>query len=195
MNYLAHVYLSGSDEFLCIGNFIGDHVKGKAYLDYPETIQNGILLHRKIDYFTDQHFLFKKNVTLLFPQFRHYSRVIVDMFFDHFLANQWNNYHPEPLEQFSKRFYAMIEQYLSILPDKTKKILPVISKYNWFLAYRTFDGMEKILSQMSHRTKFSSNLSSALEALEKNYTKIALDFKIFFSELEDFVKKEKENLS
>ena len=60
MNYLAHVYLSGSDEFLCIGNFIGDHVKGKAYFDYPETIQNGILLHRKIDYFTDQHFLFKK---------------------------------------------------------------------------------------------------------------------------------------
>ena len=195
MNYLAHVYLSGSDEFLCIGNFIGDHVKGKAYLDYPETIQNGILLHRKIDYFTDRHFLFKKNVTLLFPQFRHYSRVIVDMFFDHFLANQWNNYHPEPLEQFSKRFYAMIEQYSSILPDKTKKILPVISKYNWFLAYRTFDGMEKILFQMSHRTKFSSNLSSALEALKKNYTKIALDFKIFFSELEDFVMKEKEKLS
>ena len=84
MNYLAHVYLSGPDKALSIGNFIADHIKGKAYLDYPKTIQKGIILHRKIDHFTDQHPLFRKNVTLLFPQFRHYSRVIVDMFFDHF---------------------------------------------------------------------------------------------------------------
>ena len=111
MNYLAHVYLSGSDKDLIIGNFIADHVKGKAYLDYPETIQKGILLHRKIDDFTDHHPLFKKNVTLLFPQFRHYSRVIVDMFFDHFLAAQWELYHPDPLEDFSRQFYLLMQEY------------------------------------------------------------------------------------
>ena len=97
MNYLAHVYLSEADEALTICNFIADHVKGKANLDYLETIQKGILLHRKIDHFTDQHPLFKKNVNLLFPQFGHYSRVIVDMFFDHFLASQLEFYLPAPL--------------------------------------------------------------------------------------------------
>ena len=93
MNYLAHVYLSGADPDLSIGNFIADQVKGKSYATYPYAIQRGILLHRKIDDFTDRHPLFKKNVRLLFPTFRHYSRVIVDMFFDHFLATQWGEYH------------------------------------------------------------------------------------------------------
>lgn len=195
MNYLAHVYLSGSDKDLIIGNFIADHVKGKAYLDYPETIQKGILLHRKIDDFTDHHPLFKKNVTLLFPQFRHYSRVIVDMFFDHFLAAQWELYHPDPLEDFSRQFYLLMQEYSGSLPDKTKKILPILSKYNWFVAYQSLEGLEDILFQMSQRTRFPSNMSLAVLNLEKNYSNIALDFKVFFNELEDFVKREKENLS
>ena len=195
MNYLAHVYLSSSDKDLIIGNFIADHVKGIAYLDYPETIQKGILLHRKIDDFTDHHPLFKKNVTLLFPQFRHYSRVIVDMFFDHFLAAQWELYHPDPLEDFSRQFYLLMQEYSGSLPDKTKKILPILSKYNWFVAYQSLEGLEDILFQMSQRTRFPSNMSLAVLNLEKNYSNIALDFKVFFNELEDFVKREKENLS
>ena len=195
MNYLAHVYLSGSDKDLIIGNFIADHVKGKAYLDYPETIQKGILLHRKIDDFTDHHPLFKKNVTLLFPQFRHYSRVIVDMFFDHFLAAQWELYHPDPLEDFSRQFYLLMQEYLGSLPDKTKKILPILSKYNWFVAYQSLEGLEDILFQMSQRTRFPSKMSLAVVELEKNYSKIALDFNTFFTELINFVQLERENLS
>lgn len=195
MNYLAHVYLSGSDKDLIIGNFIADHVKGKAYLDYPETIQKGILLHRKIDDFTDHHPLFKKNVTLLFPQFRHYSRVIVDMFFDHFLAAQWELYHPDPLEDFSRQFYLLMQEYSGSLPDKTKKILPILSKYNWFVAYQSLEGLEDILFQMSQRTRFPSKMSLAVVELEKNYSKIALDFNTFFTELINFVQLERENLS
>lgn len=195
MNYLAHVYLSGSDKDLIIGNFIADHVKGIAYLDYPETIQKGILLHRKIDDFTDHHPLFKKNVTLLFPQFRHYSRVIVDMFFDHFLAAQWELYHPDPLEDFSRQFYLLMQEYSGSLPDKTKKILPILSKYNWFVAYQSLEGLEDILFQMSQRTRFPSKMSLAVVELEKNYSKIALDFNTFFTELINFVQLERENLS
>tara|TARA_B100001057_G_scaffold324596_1_gene324799 strand:+ start:4794 stop:5381 length:588 start_codon:yes stop_codon:yes gene_type:complete len=195
MNYLAHVYLSGADEALTIGNFIADDIKGKAYLDYPEAIQKGILLHRKIDHFTDQHPLFKKNVTLLFPHHRHYSRVIVDMFFDHFLAAQWEFYHPDPLENFSRKFYLLIQEYSGNLPDKTKKILTVCIKYNWFVAYKSLQGLESILYQMSQRTRFPSNMSLAVLNLKKNYSNIAMDFKVFFNELEDFVKREKENLS
>ena len=104
MNYLAHVYLSGTDQDLSIGNFIADHVKGKAYLDYPDSIQRGILLHRKIDHFTDSHPLFKKNVSLLFPQYRHYSRVIVDMFFDHVLAVHWISTTPIHWKNLADRF-------------------------------------------------------------------------------------------
>ena len=195
MNYLAHLYLSGSNKGLVIGNFIADHVKGKAFLDYPKSIQNGILLHRKIDHFTDHHKLFKKNVSLLFPRFRHYSRVIVDMFFDHFLATQWELYHTDSLEEFSTQFYQFMQEYRGNLPSKTKKIIPIMSKYNWLLTYQTLEGLKHILFQMSQRTRFDSNMTLAVVELEKNYSKICLDFNTFFSQLINFVQSEKAKLS
>ena len=191
MNYLAHVYLSGSNKSISIGNFIADHVKGKAYLNYPQTVQKGILLHRKIDLYSDNHPLFKKNVYLLFPEFRHYSRVIVDMFFDHFLASKWESYHPDPLEVFSKQFFSMLKKNSEILPYKTKKMLPFITKYNWFIAYRSLEGLESILYQMSERTKFPSNMHLAISNLKNNYADIDQDFQEFFKELRDFVRHEK----
>ena len=87
MNYLAHIYLSGTHTELRFGNFIADAVPGKQYAVYAKGIQEGILLHRAIDTFTDRHHIFRKHSKLLFPDFRHYSRVIVDMFYDHFLAS------------------------------------------------------------------------------------------------------------
>ena len=190
MNYLAHVFLSGTEKDLSIGNFIADHVKGKACLNYPEGIQKGILLHRKIDQFTDQHFLFKKNVSLLFPQYRHYSRVIVDMYFDHLLAVQWEKYHFDSLEEFSNNFYTTMDQYKGELPEKTKKMIPLIIQYNWFVAYRSFEGLREILYQMSQRTRFASNLSRAITELKENYSQIEEDFIVFFSELQAFVANE-----
>ena len=195
MNYLAHLYLSGSNKDLVIGNFIADHVKGKAFLDFPKSIQNGILLHRKIDHFTDHHKLFKKNVSLLFPKFRHYSRVIVDMFFDHFLAAQWELHHPDSLEEFSSQFYQLMQEYRGDLPNKTKIILPIMSKYNWLLTHQSLEGLRDILFQMSQRTRFISNMTLAVVVLEKNYSKISLDFNIFFSQLINFVQLEKAKLS
>lgn len=193
MNYLAHVYLSGTDQDLSIGNFIADQVKGKAYLDYPCSIQKGILLHRKIDHFTDSHPLFKKNVSLLFPQYRHYSRVIIDMFFDHMLAVHWEQYHPDPLEQFSRSFYTLMEKHEGILPERTIKMIPIISRYNWFVGYRSLEGLKEILYQMSQRTRFHSELSMAVVDLEENYLDISIDFGLFFNKLIGFVTNELEN--
>ena len=195
MNYLAHLYLSGSNKDLVIGNFIADHVKGKAFLDYPKSIQNGILLHRKIDHFTDHHKLFKKNVSFLFPRFRHYSRVIVDMFFDHFLAAKWELYHPDSLDEFSSQFYQLMQDYPGNLPKKTKKILPIMSKYNWLLTYQSLEGLKDILFQMSQRTRFESNMTLSVLELEKNYSKISMDFNTFFGQLVSFVQLEKAKLS
>ncbi len=194
MNYLAHVFLSGTEEDLSIGNFIADHVKGKAYLNYSAAIQKGILLNRKIDHFTDQHLLFKKNVSLLFPQYRHYSRVIVDMFFDHLLAAQWSKYHSDSLEKFSSNFYTLMDQYEGELPEKTKKMIPVMLENNWFVAYRTFGGLGEMLYQMSQRTRFPSNLSLAITELKENYSQIEKDFITFFAELQAFVADEMRKL-
>ena len=89
MNFLAHIYLSGDDPELKIGNFIADAVKGKKYTTYPQKIQEGIILHRKIDSFTDAHPIVKKSASRLFSKYGHYNSVIVDILYDHFLAKNW----------------------------------------------------------------------------------------------------------
>ena len=194
MNYLAHAYLSESDRDLSVGNFIADHVKGKAYMDYPEAVQKGILLHRNIDHFTDLHPLFRKNVSLLFPKYRHYSRVIVDMFFDHVLAAQWHRFHRYSLEEFSQKFYRTMNDSIELIPPASKKILPVLTKYNWFVTYRSLEGLETILYQMSQRTRFPIDMSLAIKDLKNNYYDIENDFYLFFDEIVDFVAEKKEHL-
>ena len=120
MNFLAHIYLSGNNHFLKLGNFIADAVKGKTYSKYPLEIQQGILLHRKIDSFTDHHPIFKKSVSRLFPTHRHYSRVIIDIFYDHFLAKEWNTYSNIPLNTYINDFYSLLNDNYEYLPKRIK---------------------------------------------------------------------------
>jgi acyl carrier protein phosphodiesterase len=187
MNYLAHIYLSGVNRELKFGNFIADSVAGKQYKNYSETIQKGILLHRAIDDFTDNHNIFRKHTKLLFKDYRHYSRVIVDLFYDHFLASLWSQYNSQKLEDFTKEFYDQIEEEFELLPDKMKRAFPYMKSQNWLLQYQTISGLELILEQMENRTKFDSNLKKSISNLVENYDVFKNGFVLFFQDLQIFV--------
>jgi acyl carrier protein phosphodiesterase len=96
MNFLAHIYLSGDNDLLKIGNFMADSIRGHHYEDYPTEIRKGILLHRAIDSFTDMHPIYRQSKHRLHEKYGHYSGVIMDIFYDHFLAKNWNKYSNEP---------------------------------------------------------------------------------------------------
>src|SRR5690606_9086338 len=109
MNFLAHIYLSNDDPEIMTGNFIGDFVKGRNYASiYGKKIATGIELHRTIDEYTDKHETVTRSKSLLRSKYRHYSPVIVDIFYDHFLARFWEKYHPMPLEQYSQKAYKIL---------------------------------------------------------------------------------------
>ncbi|MDR9457488.1 MAG: acyl carrier protein phosphodiesterase [Salegentibacter sp.] len=194
MNYLAHIYLSGEDNELKIGNFIADSVKGKDFLKYPGRIQQGIILHRAIDTYTDVHPVFGKSRKRLFPKYRHYSGVIVDMFYDHFLAANWNKYSKEPLEEYTNNFYALLEENWEFLPRQVQDFFPYMLRDDWFLCYATLEGVEKILAQMNGRTSFISQLHLAVKELEIYYKDFENEFLEFFPDLIDFTSKEIEQL-
>src|SRR6478609_22744 len=118
MNFLAHIFLSNDQDEIIIGNFIADAVKGNNYKIYSEEVQKGILLHRQIDYFTDTHSVFIQSRTRLREEFGKYAGVVGDIFYDHFLAANWTQFHPTPLDLYSKEIYSLIEQNWSILPPK-----------------------------------------------------------------------------
>ncbi|CAM4315600.1 ACP phosphodiesterase [Gillisia limnaea] len=186
MNYLAHIYLSGEDEHLKIGNFIADSVKGRKFIGFPEKVKNGIILHRAMDTFTDSHPVVKKSVHRLFPVYSHYSAVIVDILYDHFLAANWSKYSKVPLEKYVAEFYELLNDNFEILPKKVKDFLPYMIRDNWLLNYATIEGIGIILFQMDQRTKNRSKMQLATTELKLYYSEFEEEFRSFFTDLENF---------
>jgi len=190
MNYLAHFYLSNNDENLIIGNYIADDVKGKAYLNYPSEIQKGILLHRKIDNFTDNHNIVGNSKNLIRHHQNKYTPVVMDVFYDYFLANSWDSYSEKELLDFTNKIYKVLFKNLKLLPLKSQMRLPFMAKSNWLYNYRKIEGIEKTLTGMSKRTNYINNMSNAHHILKEKEAELSLDFKLFFPDLINCVNNE-----
>ena len=190
MNYLAHVYLSGNDIELAMGNFIADSVKGNKYNEYPMRWQKGILLHRFIDSYTDSHLIFKSHAKLFFNSHRHYSRVLIDMYYDHILAKNWSNYHEKSLKDFSNQFYKKLLENEDHLPLKVKSSLKYLISDNWFNLYSTIDGLKRILAQMESRIKYTSKLSESTDKFVSLLSIIEPQFFLFFEDIQKATKTE-----
>lgn len=187
MNFLAHIYLSGDNDLIKIGNFMADGVRGNKYLHYPEEVQKGIILHRAIDTFTDAHPIFRKSKHRLHEKYGHYSGVIMDILYDHFLAKNWALYSNEPLEEYVARFYKSLEDNYVILNTKTRNLMPYMFENNWLVSYATIAGIEMILFQMDYRTKHRVHMQEAIVELQEFYTEFEEEFTLFFKELKEMV--------
>lgn len=189
MNFLAHLYLSGNNQKIMVGNFIGDFVKGKGYESFESGIKKGILLHRNIDAYTDQHPKFLESKRKLWDKYRHYSGVIVDMFYDHFLAANWASYHHLPLIDYTHDVYDLMEQHNTQLPMKFRNILPFIIKNNWLLNYAHKEGIAQALAGMARRTTFNSKMECAVSDLTQHYSTFQQDFEAFFPDVSVYAEK------
>jgi acyl carrier protein phosphodiesterase len=185
MNYLAHIYLSGDDPGVTIGNFIADGIKGKKYLKYPPSIQKGILLHRFIDSYTDAHPVFKQSTKRLHENYGHYSGVIVDILYDHFLAKNWLEYSKVPLEEYTLQFYQLLNDNYQMLPTRVQKMMPYMIADNWLLSYASMKGIGRILYQMNQRTRNRSKMNFAILELETYYDQFEAEFERFFNQLQE----------
>jgi len=194
MNFLAHIYLSGNDTDVIIGNFIADGIKGKKYKNFSTRIQKGILLHREIDTFTDAHPIVRQSTKKLHQNYGHYSGIIVDILYDHFLAKNWSRYSDVPLEEYVENFYQLLRDSFEILPTRIQKMMPYMIADNWLLSYATIEGISKILAQMNYRTKNQSKMNLAVVELEEYYEEFEAEFTAFFDELILFSKQKLKEL-
>ncbi|MGB5273210.1 MAG: ACP phosphodiesterase [Flavobacteriaceae bacterium] len=189
MNFLAHIYLSFNDDEVTLGNFIADSIRGNKFEHLPERVQKGILLHREIDTFTDAHAIPKKSSKKLHRNYGHYSRVIVDIYYDHFLAKNWIQYSEVPLEDFVNRFYDLLEGSYPMLPDGIKRMMPYMISDNWIYNYSKLDGIAKVLNGMNRRTANKSRMNFAILDLQEHYDIFEEEFFDFFEELMVFSKQ------
>ncbi len=188
MNFLAHSYLSGDSESILVGNFIGDFVKGQGYRNYEFGIRKGIVLHREIDSYTDQHPLVLQSKVRLRPNYHHYSGVVVDLFYDHFLAKNWDLYSNQALSDFAQWVYRTVAQNQELLPDRVSGMLSYMTKGNWLLNYAEIRGIDRALTGMASRTRFRSNMENAAGDLEHHYQEFESEFLQFFPQIADHVR-------
>lgn len=192
MNFLAHIYASGDDHELMIGNFIADAVKGKMIENFSEGIIKGIKLHRQIDLFTDTHPVIARGKEMLRPQFRKFAGVVMDIFGDHFLARNWADYSDQDLHLYTMAVYKILNNYKDIFPQRAYYTLEFMEKQNWLYNYQYIEGIKKALTGMARRSSFESGMENAHIELERNYLFYQNIFHEFLPDLIRFVKKDEE---
>jgi acyl carrier protein phosphodiesterase len=183
MNFLAHIYLSGDNDLLKIGNFMADSIHGKRYLDYADDLQKGILLHRFIDTFTDAHPIYRQSRRRLYEKYGHYAGVIMDIVYDHFLAKNWKAYSEVNLEEYAAQFYQSLQNNFELLTPKTQNLLPYLINQNWLVQYASLEGLETILYQMDNRTKKRVHMHKAIAEVQLYYSELEHEFTEFMEEL------------
>jgi len=183
MNFLAHIYLSGENDLIKIGNFMADGIRGKQFEHFPLDVQKGIILHRSIDTYTDSHVVFRQSTKRLHEKYHHYAGVIVDIIYDHFLAKNWTQYSDEKLESFINRFYQSLHDNYDILSERTQGLMPYMIERNWLLSYQTVDGIHNILTQMDKRSKNQSKMQFASAELREFYAEFEEEFTLFFEDI------------
>ena len=178
MNYLGHMILSGENKHIFLGNFIGDHISNKTLHHYSQSVQKGIHLHRKIDLYTDIHPKSRALRAVLFDQYRHRSRVILDLFYDHFLAAHFEQFHSLPLSEYVQKVYDTLQQQLDLMPTSAKHYFLAMKKYGWLEGYASTEGIRLVLNQMSKRKNIDP-MGNAVDLLNDYYSCFkytALDF-------------------
>lgn len=185
MNFLAHSYLSFSEEQL-VGNMIADFVKNRDVARLPESIQKGIKLHRAIDTFTDTHPLIHEAKAPFRPLVRLYSGAFVDVAFDYFLANDTTENSQREWQEHSRRVYAVLRRYEEFLPEVFKKVLDKMQQDDWLYNYRNEWGIEYSFRNVVNKTQFLDKTINVFPAFLANKDFLREKYEIFFPEIKSF---------
>ncbi|MCK4577338.1 MAG: DUF479 domain-containing protein [Candidatus Marinimicrobia bacterium] len=187
MNYLAHLYLSSHSDDALIGALLGDFVKGDDYLGYSQPVSEAIMLHRHIDSFTDAHPVVRRSKGRLNPRFRHTRGLLVDLFYDHFLALHWDQYGNLPLDQFARQAYRSIQSLTGELPPRLDHLLPYMIKDDWLSSYRELENVRKALAGLSRRLSHANHMAEGLAELQANYSELEADFREYLPAVRQYV--------
>ncbi|MFK7949880.1 MAG: ACP phosphodiesterase [Saprospiraceae bacterium] len=184
MNYLAHAYLSFGNEQLLVGNLMGDFVKGrKQFEKYPKSIQEGIVLHRHIDFYSDNHLILKQSIKRLKPTQQRYAPVVVDIFYDYFLANNWSMFSEQSLNDFALETYTHLERNFEIMPKRSSRIFKKMISHNWLVGYQQETRIEYAFQRLATRVSNKHNMLKAIDDLRQHKEALNNDFIKFFPEL------------
>lgn len=185
-----HLYFSGQNEQIMIGNFIGDSIKGNKANDFPPLITEGIMLHRKIDDFSDKNPEVLKSKERFRSIYGKYAGVAVDIMYDHFFAANFQHYTSFNLNDFASHCYTTLLKNWKVIPWEIKLFLPFLIKHKRLQSYATIKGLSSALTLMSKKTSFPDKTREAIAILTQEYVHFENEFDCFFSDISSFVSDE-----
>jgi acyl carrier protein phosphodiesterase len=188
MNFLAHLYLAQPGAAGLIGSLMGDFVKGPLAGRYPQPLASALMHHRRIDSFTDAHPVVGNSRNRIAQPHRRFAGILVDMFYDHFLARDWTRWSSEPLEAFTARVYAALDEHRALLPERLQHIAPRMAQTDWLASYRRLSAVDFALDRMGERLKRGNALRGAARELTANYALLEADFEAFFPDVVRFAR-------
>lgn len=192
MNYLAHVFLQRSSPDLLIGGLLGDFVKGTLDARFSPTVQEGILLHRAIDRYTDGHPTVRASTTLISPLRRRFAGILIDVFYDHFLTRHWHRYSEQTLEAFTHQAYKILASRSPSYPERLQRILPIMTEQDWLASYMHIESVDTALHGIARRFQRyprAAVLGDSVQELIENYDALERQFLDFFPDLIAFVNR------
>jgi acyl carrier protein phosphodiesterase len=191
MNWLAHVFLSKPDIEFRLGNLLADLVKGRERAAMSAAFLEGVRQHQAIDAFTDAHPVVHRSRARIGPGYRHVTGILVDVFYDHFLALDWDRYCAEPLEEFTGRLAGEIRAHPIPLPEEARAAIERMLRDDRLTSYRQLDGIEATLRRVSmrllERTGKEFGLERAVSELQAHFEGLRSDFTEFFPQLQAHV--------
>ncbi len=190
MNYLGHLYLSPPGEDALLGSLLGDFVKGPIANRYPGPVARAIALHRRLDAYTDSHPAVRLSKSRMSAARRRYAGIMIDLFYDHFLARHWDEFHEEPLRVFSTRVYQMLDRRRDELPERLQRMVPSMVRWDWFGSYAEVESIHGALNRISQRLKRVNPLIDSADELLEHYADLEADFRRFLPEARAFVSQQ-----
>lgn len=187
MNFLAHILLSGENEGVMMGNYVGDFIKGRLSEEKtanwnPDYVV-GLKLHRFIDSFTDSHPDVREAKDVASVTQGKLAGIVMDIYFDYFLARNFTHYYREPLHIYAHRMYSVIEKNEHLIPETMIPMVRSMIRQDWLNTYATLEGIDTTFHRLSRRAEFLAPISNAVNDLKANEGFYYTKFLSFFPEL------------
>lgn len=189
MNFLAHAVLAERTPALMVGGVIGDWIKGSLPGCLPTDLAQGVALHRAIDGFVETHPAFRRSRSRISQERRRYAGVLVDIFYDHVLARDWERFHSDLLPQYCQSIYHQIEARLDELPESACFAMRLMAREDWLQSYAKLDGIAGVLSRMSQRARRPNPLAGGEAEFLADASGFAADFEWLLADAREFVEQ------
>ncbi len=184
MNHLAHLLLAGDDPEAKVGQVLADFVTAGDIAALAPGIQAGIRAHQRIDSFADSHPVFARARRRLKPPYRRFGGVLLDIYFDHFLARGWERYGDGgSLAGFADRSYRILNEYRDLPSARFRRVVAAMCRDNWLVGYASLAGVDRALQGLSQRFPRANPLASGGAVLRDQYAALEADFGEFFPSL------------